>query len=98
MGQVLQRGLLQDREPVGAETHIDNELAKVKGFRKVTDGGLVRQCNRLHSILNYFIYLKNKRIKSMCHTCQKQVCLVSLSLRFHGYLYLQGDSEIWLYV
>ena len=32
MRQVLHRGLLQVREPVGAETHVDNELAKVRGF------------------------------------------------------------------
>ena len=43
MGQVLHRGLLQGREPVGAETCIDNELAEVGGFQKVTEGGLVRR-------------------------------------------------------
>ena len=45
MGQVLHRGLLQgqDGSTVGAETRVDNELAKVRGFRKVTDGGLVRR-------------------------------------------------------
>ena len=32
MGQVLDRGLLQGREPVGVETHVDNELAEVRGF------------------------------------------------------------------
>ena len=32
MGQFLHRGLLQGREPVGAETHINNELAEVGGF------------------------------------------------------------------
>ena len=32
MGQVLHWGLLQGREPVGADTHVDNELAKVRGF------------------------------------------------------------------
>ena len=42
MGQVLHRGLLQGRKPVGAENHIDNELAEVGGFEKVTDRGLVR--------------------------------------------------------
>ena len=34
-GVVLHRGLLQGQEPVGAETHVDNELAKARGFRKV---------------------------------------------------------------
>ena len=34
MGQVL----LQGRESVGVETRVDSELAKVRGFRKVTDG------------------------------------------------------------
>ena len=32
MGQVLHRGLLQDWEPVGVETRVDNELVKVRGF------------------------------------------------------------------
>ena len=32
MGQVLHQGQMQGREPVGAETHVDNELAKVRGF------------------------------------------------------------------
>ena len=32
MGQVLHRALLQGREPVGAETRVDNELAEVRGF------------------------------------------------------------------
>ena len=43
MGQVLHRGILQGREPVGAETCVDNELAEVGGFRKVTEGDLVRR-------------------------------------------------------
>ena len=37
MGQVLHWGLLQVREPVGGQfcgvkTHVDNELAEVRGF------------------------------------------------------------------
>ena len=32
MGQVLHRGLFQGWEPVGAETSVDSELAKVRGF------------------------------------------------------------------
>ena len=32
MGQVLHRGILQGREPVGAETRVDNEFAEVRGF------------------------------------------------------------------
>ena len=32
MGQVLHRGILQGHEPVGAEIHVDNELAEVRGF------------------------------------------------------------------
>ena len=32
MGQVLHWGLLQDWEPVGAETHVSSELATVRGF------------------------------------------------------------------
>ena len=32
MGQVLHRGLLQGQEPVGVETSVNNELAKVRGF------------------------------------------------------------------
>ena len=43
MGQVLHRGLLQGWEPVGAETHINNEFAEVGGFWKVTEGDLVRR-------------------------------------------------------
>ena len=43
MEQILHRVLLQGLEPVGAETHVNNELAKVRGFRKVTDGGFVRR-------------------------------------------------------
>ena len=45
MGQVLHQGLLQDRggSSVGAETHVNNELVEVRGFQKVTDGGLVRR-------------------------------------------------------
>ena len=39
MGQVLQWGLLQSREPVGAETHIDNELEEVGGFLEGDRGG-----------------------------------------------------------
>ena len=42
-GQVLHRGLLQGREPVGAETCVDNELVEVRGFLKVTESGLVRR-------------------------------------------------------
>ena len=38
MGQVLHRDGLQVCEPVGAETCVDNELAKVRGFRMVTHG------------------------------------------------------------
>ena len=34
MGQVLHRGLLQGREPVGVETRIDNELAVFGGLGK----------------------------------------------------------------
>ena len=43
MGQVLHRGLLQGQEAVGVETRVDNELVEVGGFRKVTEGGLVRR-------------------------------------------------------
>ena len=32
MEQVLHRGLLQGREPVGEETSVHNELAEVGGF------------------------------------------------------------------
>ena len=31
-GEVLTSGLWQGQEPVGAETHVDNELAEVRGF------------------------------------------------------------------
>ena len=43
MGQVLHRGLLQGREPVGAEICIDNELAEDGGFSEGDRGGLVRR-------------------------------------------------------
>ena len=43
MGQVLHQGLLQGWETVGVETHVNNELAEVGGFQKVTNGGLVRR-------------------------------------------------------
>ena len=44
MGQILHQGLLQGWEPVGAETHVDNELAKVRGFSEGNRrGGLVRR-------------------------------------------------------
>ena len=39
MGQVLHWGLLQRREPVGAETRIDNELAEVGWFLEGDRGG-----------------------------------------------------------
>ena len=32
MGQVLHQGLLQGREPVGVETHVDNEWAEIRWF------------------------------------------------------------------
>ena len=32
MGQILHWGLLQGREPMGAETSVNNELAEVGGF------------------------------------------------------------------
>ena len=42
-GQVLHWGLLQNREPVRAETRVSNELAEVWGdFWKVTEEGLLR--------------------------------------------------------
>ena len=31
-GQVIHQGLLQGWEPVGVETHVYNELAKLRGF------------------------------------------------------------------
>ena len=43
MGQVLHRGILQGWESVGAETHVNNDLAEVGSFRKVTEGGLVKR-------------------------------------------------------
>ena len=43
MGQVLHRGLLQGWEPVGAETHDNNELVEVECFSEVIEGGLVRR-------------------------------------------------------
>ena len=43
MGQILHRGLLQGREPVGAEICVHNELVEDGGSWKVTDGGLVRR-------------------------------------------------------
>ena len=39
MAQVLHQGLLQGWEHVGAETYVNNELAKVGGFQKVTEEG-----------------------------------------------------------
>ena len=38
MEQVLHWGLLQGREPVGVETHVDNELEDVRRFWKMTEG------------------------------------------------------------
>ena len=43
MGHVLHRGLLQDQEPMGAETSVHNKLVEVGGFLKVTEGDLVRR-------------------------------------------------------
>ena len=43
MGQVLHRGRLHGREPVGVETRIDNELAWVKGFSEGDRRGLLRR-------------------------------------------------------
>ena len=43
MGQVLHRGLLQGREPVGAATRVNNELAEVRRFSEGDRQGLVRR-------------------------------------------------------
>ena len=41
-GSIARSGANGDGSTVGVETCVDNESAKVRGFRKVTDGGLVR--------------------------------------------------------
>ena len=42
-GSTARSGACGSGSYVGAETHVDNELAEVRGFQKVTDGDLVRR-------------------------------------------------------
>ena len=42
-GLIARSGASGGGSTVGTETGVDNELAKVRGFRKVTDGGLLSQ-------------------------------------------------------
>ena len=42
-GSIARSGASGSGSIVGAETRVDNELAKVRGFRKVTDRGSVRR-------------------------------------------------------
>ena len=42
-GSIAGPGVCGGGRPVGAETHVHNELAEVGGFRKMTEGGLVRR-------------------------------------------------------
>ena len=42
-GSIARSGASGGGTTVGTETGVDNELAKVRGFLKVTDGGLVRR-------------------------------------------------------
>ena len=43
MGQILQQGLLQGREPVGVETCVHNELVEVGGFFEGERGGFGKE-------------------------------------------------------
>ena len=43
MGQVLHPGLLQGREPVGAETRVHNELVEAGGFSEGNRGDFCKE-------------------------------------------------------
>ena len=50
MRHVLHQGLLQSREPVEAETRVNNELAEVGGFSEGDKGGFGKKVLELRSV------------------------------------------------